>query len=478
MNNVLNKSDHEVYLIIFVLLFSLAGCKSPREVEVGFADGSYVGPLDKNGKKSGKGIYKWNDGSIYEGFYEDDLRSGKGTFTWANGESYQGDYYKDERTGKGIYSWPDGSIYKGDFLVGRRHGTGTFSSSSGTTYEGEWFDDIQHGEGVLTYSNGNVLKGTWNQGQLVRQTSESVFSSEKSSISTQKSTPKPVTSTNIEIDSNFTEKPATQKIVPVAKNVPLAQQAEIQTEQIDTVADIPKANFDEGINNDSASELENFPDPKNGSSFEVTGVKQSENKSLISPLSSFDSVPVDSLYFELGYSDLKFAVDGETASFKGPSFGIGFNKTLLNSSNHSGVDLDFSFSHTDLSRSSIDTDLSYYSASLRPFFDLVGDRHFLILGYCHMDVSLNAFDYAVSEDESSHLLGWGHQFNFKDVSIPLELEFSELGDLDIFEVTTEAVINFSDNYDLNFKYHFDSIDTNSPVSINMHSFMLGISKDF
>ena len=52
LNIVLNKSDHEVYLIIFVLLFSLAGCKSPREVEVGFADGSYVGPLDKNGKKA------------------------------------------------------------------------------------------------------------------------------------------------------------------------------------------------------------------------------------------------------------------------------------------------------------------------------------------------------------------------------------------------------------------------------------------
>ena len=467
-----------MYLIIFALLLSLVGCKSIRDKEVSFADGSYVGSFDNTGKKSGRGIYRWNDGSMYEGYYENNLRSGKGLFIWANGESYRGEYYKDERTGKGRYYWTDGSIYEGDFLLGKRHGNGIFSSSSGTIYEGEWFDDFQHGKGILTSPSGDILEGIWRQGQLASQTSESAFSSEKSSISTQKSTLEPVTSNYIEIDSNSTEKPATQNTESVAKNVPLALQPEIHSEHVDTVTDIPKAFFDDRKNKDSDSELENFPDPKNDSSFELTALKQSENESLISPLSSFDFVPVDSLFLELGHSDLQFAADGETASFKGPSFGIGFNKTLINSSNHSGVDLDFSFSHTDLSWSSTDTDLSYYSATLRPYFNLGVDSHFLILGFCKMDVALNAFGNSLTIEESSYLLGWGHQFNFESFSIPLEFEFSELGDAYIFETTSQATYKFPEDYEINFKYHFDFMDTNSPVSAKMHTFTLGISKNF
>jgi len=163
-----------IRLILFsccIIFWGLFGCKSSHHAKVDFADGSYTGTLDKSGKKNGKGIYRWNNGSIYDGEYRNDLRHGKGRFMWANGESYIGDYRNDERTGKGIYLWPDGSRYEGDFLSGMRHGRGIFTSTTGVIYEGEWFDDLQHGAGTLTYPDGRIINGIWRRGELVTQPS-------------------------------------------------------------------------------------------------------------------------------------------------------------------------------------------------------------------------------------------------------------------------------------------------------------------
>ena len=90
-----------VYTPIFFLLFLiLPGCKTSSTAKLDFSDGSYEGQINKDGEKHGSGIYRWIDGSIYEGNYLNDLRHGHGRFLWANGESYEGDYLKDERTGK------------------------------------------------------------------------------------------------------------------------------------------------------------------------------------------------------------------------------------------------------------------------------------------------------------------------------------------------------------------------------------------
>jgi hypothetical protein len=157
--------------ICLIFLFFFSGCKSSQVSKLDFSDGSYEGKVNRAGQKDGYGIYRWIDGSIYEGEYQDDLRHGKGRFLWSNGESYEGDYLKDERTGKGFYNWPDGSFYEGDFLAGERHGLGTYKSADGTIYEGEWFDDLQHGHGTLIKPDGNTIKGIWRKGTLVSKPS-------------------------------------------------------------------------------------------------------------------------------------------------------------------------------------------------------------------------------------------------------------------------------------------------------------------
>ena len=165
--------------LCLLFLYVFVGCKSSPNAKLDFSDGSYEGQINSDGEKHGFGIYRWIDGSIYEGDYRNDLRHGKGRFLWANGESYEGDYLKDERTGKGTYNWPDGSLYKGEFLAGKRHGVGYYQSATGIVYEGEWFDDLQHGQGTLTYPDGRKTQGIWRKGSLISKPAILPTSSEK-----------------------------------------------------------------------------------------------------------------------------------------------------------------------------------------------------------------------------------------------------------------------------------------------------------
>lgn len=41
-----------------------------------------------NNNMDGFGLYKWPNGSSYEGQYSEDLRHGTGTFTWSDGRKY------------------------------------------------------------------------------------------------------------------------------------------------------------------------------------------------------------------------------------------------------------------------------------------------------------------------------------------------------------------------------------------------------
>lgn len=170
-------------IICLTACFFIFSCQNKPIAKLDFSDGSYEGQINSDGEKHGSGIYRWLDGSTYDGEYADDLRHGSGRFLWVNGESYKGDYLKDERTGKGIYDWPDGSQYEGDFLAGKRHGWGRFISSEGVIYEGEWFDDLQHGTGTLTYLDGRTLKGVWRQGELVSKPAKLPAASSKPKLS-------------------------------------------------------------------------------------------------------------------------------------------------------------------------------------------------------------------------------------------------------------------------------------------------------
>ena len=156
---------------LFSIFLFFTSCQSSKNTSIEFSDGTYKGEIDKKGRKHGKGIYIWHDGSTYEGDFKNDARHGNGLFNWSNGESYKGDYLEDDRTGQGLYRWPDGSYYEGSFLRGKRHGLGTFHSVDGAIYEGQWFDDLQHGKGNLKNLDQTTIQAIWKNGKLTTQPS-------------------------------------------------------------------------------------------------------------------------------------------------------------------------------------------------------------------------------------------------------------------------------------------------------------------
>ena len=117
-----------------------------------WANNKYVQKYDSLGCQKGDcysepSLYVWEDGSRYEGAYED-----------------------GKRHGKGVYYHKSGSKYTGQQKYGRREGFGTYYYISGNKYQGYWDAEVKHGEGTL-YSEGKILKeGTWVKGEFTKET--------------------------------------------------------------------------------------------------------------------------------------------------------------------------------------------------------------------------------------------------------------------------------------------------------------------
>ena len=152
-----------------------------------WSDGSvYVGHWE-NGEVHGYGIYTSSGGTIYEGLhidgalangkityasgwvYEGQLQNGKfsgfGSYIAPEGARYEGNLVDDLPSGFGRLTRLNGDIYEGDFLAGNRHGFGTYTYYNGDVYEGDWLNDQKHGFGTYTYYDGDVYEGDWLDGE-------------------------------------------------------------------------------------------------------------------------------------------------------------------------------------------------------------------------------------------------------------------------------------------------------------------------
>ena len=70
----------------------------------------YEGEWDELGRKDGKGIQTFLDGSYFEGYWKEDKRIGQGRLIYDNGEVYIA-YYEE-----------NGGIYEGQYRDGKKHG--------------------------------------------------------------------------------------------------------------------------------------------------------------------------------------------------------------------------------------------------------------------------------------------------------------------------------------------------------------------
>jgi hypothetical protein len=128
------------------------------------ADGSYEGEW-REGKPNGKGIYRFPDGSRYEGAVLDNQLNGQGTLYLNDGRRYEGEWREGKPQGQVTLHWANGNRYEGAVLNGQPHGRGTLFITDGRRYEGEWREGKQHGQGINYFANGRN-EGMYRDGQL------------------------------------------------------------------------------------------------------------------------------------------------------------------------------------------------------------------------------------------------------------------------------------------------------------------------
>lgn len=61
--------------------------------------------------------------------------------TFADGSEYEGEWMKDVFNGYGIFRYYDGKVHVGRFENGKKHGRGELSKVNGEIVEGDWEND-------------------------------------------------------------------------------------------------------------------------------------------------------------------------------------------------------------------------------------------------------------------------------------------------------------------------------------------------
>lgn len=140
---------------------------------------SYIGQFS-DGKFSKTGTYFWNDGTRYIGHWQDGKRQGVGIEIQSDGTTNtdiyvdgnidetvkKGGVNGDVKNGWGVYIYDDGSIYEGYFKRGEKDGYGKYTMTDGSIYQGEFQKDRFEGYGVLTEPDGNKVEGLFEHGRF------------------------------------------------------------------------------------------------------------------------------------------------------------------------------------------------------------------------------------------------------------------------------------------------------------------------
>lgn len=132
-----------------------------------------------NGQRNGFGTEYASNGEIYSGNWKNNIKSGDGTLffpdssfisaSWLNNvpqgvsSTSYGCISGDCCTGTGKYKWVNGNIYEGQWRGSWRHGKGKIIFANGNMYEGNWNNDTISGFGTMQYANGDVYEGSWHK---------------------------------------------------------------------------------------------------------------------------------------------------------------------------------------------------------------------------------------------------------------------------------------------------------------------------
>ncbi len=111
------------------------------------------------------GMFKFENGDQYEGYWKNNLFHGEGKYSYTNGDTYEGNWVKGKKNGYGIFSTVGNDKYIGFFKNNLFDGYGVFTrndpnsnqlitailKSPNSRYEGFWKEGKFNGFGKLYY---------------------------------------------------------------------------------------------------------------------------------------------------------------------------------------------------------------------------------------------------------------------------------------------------------------------------------------
>lgn len=124
----------------------------------------------ERGKMTGFGTYYYSSsnpskpGARYIGEFRENQRSGVGRYIWPDGSEFNGNWNQDQMT-HGDFIWPDGSSYSGGFKDSKRSGPGLLRASDGFVYDGMWDNNAMEGRGLAIYPSGQRFEGLFSKGR-------------------------------------------------------------------------------------------------------------------------------------------------------------------------------------------------------------------------------------------------------------------------------------------------------------------------
>ncbi len=149
-----------------------------------YANGEKYEGSWKANQKDGKGTFYMTNGEVIVGFWGGDEYVGEQPQVVSTANTHQNSENIENTSmlrncnsnycgsGRGKYKYTDGSMYVGEFSGGIPRGQGICYYASGDKYDGEWGIAGPNGHGTYYFQNGRVANGIWSDGRLVQTQDE------------------------------------------------------------------------------------------------------------------------------------------------------------------------------------------------------------------------------------------------------------------------------------------------------------------
>ena len=121
-------------------------------------DGIYIGQINiSNGELEGRGVFFWNTGIKYIGYFSRNELHGKGYLIDKNNNLiFKGSFSHNKRNGEGYLKYGNGDTYEGLFSNNKLEGNGKYYFANGDVWEGIFQKNKKNGIGIMTKKNGEI----------------------------------------------------------------------------------------------------------------------------------------------------------------------------------------------------------------------------------------------------------------------------------------------------------------------------------